>query len=368
MLHKVTRLPYIFFLLRGTVHRHLQRLHERYGNVVRVQPNEVSFLQPAAWRDIYGNKSWEREPLFFGPEVVGKGGLIRGAGKENHARVRKFFSPAFSDRAVRDQEPIFQKHADRLVAIIRHMVERGEAVPLSLLYLFSAVDIMADMTLGEPLGHLANYEKNLAQASKFHITGKATQRIRGWYPLLDKALNALFPDTARKRMRQQFFLSRFDKRVAQGETDRLDMWTLLLKSKAPLIDYDKMVSTTASFLAAGTETNAVALSGLSYLLLANPRARAKLVHELRSAFASAGEITLSNVSKLKYLGACVSEAMRVYPPFPPGTPRIVPSPGTIICGNHIPAGVSGPESRDGFSFFPLAFFFLFVFCAGRPLI
>lgn len=49
-----TRLWYIFKGLRGYHKYAIKDLHERYGLVVRVAPDEISYIHPNAWNDIYG--------------------------------------------------------------------------------------------------------------------------------------------------------------------------------------------------------------------------------------------------------------------------------------------------------------------------
>lgn len=54
-------LPYIKALLGGSlVHEHA-KIHEDYGEVARVGPNEVSFAVEEAWRDIYEQRPGHKE-------------------------------------------------------------------------------------------------------------------------------------------------------------------------------------------------------------------------------------------------------------------------------------------------------------------
>jgi hypothetical protein len=34
----------------------VKKLHDRYGPVVRIAPGELSYNDPDAWQDIYGNR------------------------------------------------------------------------------------------------------------------------------------------------------------------------------------------------------------------------------------------------------------------------------------------------------------------------
>lgn len=91
---------------------------------------------------------------------------------------------------------------------------------------------------------------------------------------------------------------------------------------------------------AGTETTATELSGLTYLLLKNPGKMQRLVDELRSSFSSFEDMTMTKLSQLDYLGACIEEGLRFYPPVPVGLVRTVPKDGALICGMWVPGGVS----------------------------
>lgn len=77
-----------------------------------------------------------------------------------------------------------------------------------------------------------------------------------------------------------------------------------------------------------------------YLILTSKSTYNKLVAEIRESFKSHEDITWNNVKDLPYLGACISEALRMLPPAPGNFCRTVPSGGGSIDGNWIPADVS----------------------------
>jgi cytochrome P450 len=103
----------------------------------------------------------------------------------------------------------------------------------------------------------------------------------------------------------------------------------------------------SSVLIAGSETTSSMLSGATYLLLTNRSAYEKVAHEVRSSFTSNSDITLTSVSRLTYMLACLNEAMRLYPPVPFGMPRFVPKGGAKVSGEFIPEDVSRLETFLG---------------------
>ena len=64
-----SRIPYVVSLLRGTLNEDMLKLHEKYGDVVRLAPNELSFAVEEAWRDIYmhrrGHKEAKKDPIWY---------------------------------------------------------------------------------------------------------------------------------------------------------------------------------------------------------------------------------------------------------------------------------------------------------------
>lgn len=120
------RLPYLTAIAKGELPRHVAQLHEQYGEVVRLSPDELSFTNPKAWRDIYGYgskegpgslppKNWNRQ----GSSPNGVNSLVAEPDNAEHARIRRIFSPAFSDRALVQQSPLFAKYTNQLIGCLR---------------------------------------------------------------------------------------------------------------------------------------------------------------------------------------------------------------------------------------------------------
>jgi cytochrome P450 len=78
----------------------------------------------------------------------------------DHNRQRKIFTPAFSDRALKQQEPLFLKYTDQLVSKLKENIKQDPDAKLDMvrMYNFTTFDIMGDLTFGEPLHMLRNAE------------------------------------------------------------------------------------------------------------------------------------------------------------------------------------------------------------------
>jgi len=93
-----------------------------------------------------------------------------------------------------------------------------------------------------------------------------------------------------------------------------------------------------TLIVAGSETTSTMLAGTTYYLLKNPQALRRLTEEVRGRFGSSEEIDADSTAGLPYLLAVVDEGLRIHTPAPFGLPRF--SPGAVINGQYIPAGVT----------------------------
>ncbi|KAF1913764.1 cytochrome P450 [Ampelomyces quisqualis] len=350
-----TRLPHLNAVRRGILHKHVARLHETYGEVVRISPDELSFIHPNAWRDIYGLGSKEDKgsapPKAWGKYRNSPNGayhLLNMPDPVQHARQRKIFLPAFSNRALTQQSPLFLRYANQLVSILKSGGVEGAQFDLIRVFNFTTFDIMGDLTFGESLHMLDNAEYDPWVKAIFQNFKRGAQLglLYNYYPLVAGVFQAVM----HKKVAQaqyahlNFATSRVTKRLEKGRTSEgVDLWDLIFKQeekgKAGLTR-DEMDVNAGLFMIAGTETTATVLSGLMYLLCLHPASLAKLVKEVRSAFPSSDDITMESAVGLPYLNACIKEGMRMYPPVPIGLPHLTPPEGSTICGHYVPPGTT----------------------------
>lgn len=105
--------------------------------------------------------------------------------------------------------------------------------------------------------------------------------------------------------------------------------------KGEKLDIPDMVNEAITFIIAGTDTTAVTLTYLLWLVLSRPELQAKLENETATLPVNFAE---SDVEKLPLLNAVISETLRLHTPAPGALPRIVPPGGAIMGSIPIPAG------------------------------
>ncbi|EKG16743.1 Cytochrome P450 [Macrophomina phaseolina MS6] len=54
---RASKWPWFYQKLRGAQVAWVTDLHRRYGDVVRVAPNQLSYIKGEAWKDIYGHRT-----------------------------------------------------------------------------------------------------------------------------------------------------------------------------------------------------------------------------------------------------------------------------------------------------------------------
>ncbi|KAI8932397.1 hypothetical protein NX059_010584 [Plenodomus lindquistii] len=347
-----TRLPHVIAAARGLPHEYAARLHEQYGDVVRISPDELSFLGTNAWRDIYGHgqksapgapppKYWKWYNLFPGIDSV-----LTQPDTVLHSKQRKLFMPAFSDRALAQQSPLFTKYSDKLVQVLQDSAQEGKDVDMVRVFNFATFDVMGDLCFGESLHMLDN-----AEYDPWAIFGglKASAfkgAIYSYYPIAGAIITLLFGRKINELAKEHETHSstRVAKRLEKGrESEGEDIWSLVLNAedKGRGLSKDEMVVNAQLFMAAGTETTATLLSGLTYILLSPAGAPAlkKLTEEIRGAFASSEDISMDVLQGLPYLNACINEGLRMYPPVPSALPHRTTAQGSTICDLYVPPQV-----------------------------
>ncbi|KAF2237590.1 cytochrome P450 [Viridothelium virens] len=344
-----SRVPYLIKVIKGDYLTWNQSLHRRYGQVVRVAPEELSFTDGRSWRDIYGHRSGgkvtfskDRRFYFIGNPTHPETPILVMTDDQNHPRVRKVFNNAFSNSALQKQEPLFLEHVDRLLKAIE---QKGPAkFDLVTLFHYITFDIMGELVFGEPLGLFDGNEYYRAWVKGLFSDIKASSiwRIGYYYPFFLRLLEFLVPKKLQEERLESFRLAnaRIDKRMAE-QTNHPDIWSLSEredKDGKPRLSVGEMHVNASGFMLAGTETSATVLSAMNYYLLKHPAKLKRLTDEISTSFTRTEDMTLERLAQLPYLAACIEESLRLFHPAPNGFGRFVPQGGATIAGHWVPEG------------------------------
>ena len=338
-------------LFRGTHPQSVKELHDIYGDVVRIRPDSLTFRNAAAWKDIYGSRPGKgqlrKDPRFYTIGGEEDQTNIVYSNDADHSRMRKLLSHAFSDTALRQQEPIMAGYFELLIQKLKARIDgpTNGVVDLSQWYNFLTFDIVGDMCFGEPFDALENgeYHKWMAGLLLGAKHGRVLSIATFYQPLLMiiNGLVKLFPKIGEAKKEHGDFTRLKTKKRLDAKTDRKDFMSYILRHNDDRgMTQEELMETSGMLIIAGSETTATLLSGLTYYLLKTPDKYAKVLAEVRGAFKTAEDITLTSTGHLPYLHACLEEGLRLYPPVPTALPRKTPKEGAVIGDVYVPGGTS----------------------------
>jgi cytochrome P450 len=336
-------------MLRGDLHQRMHAMHEKFGPVIRLAPDELSYIDAQAWKDIYGNRPghlpFERNRTWFKKISPDEPNSIMGPEEVDHARFRKVLVHAFSDKSLREQASMIESYVNLLITRLK---EKSVAGPVDLVEWlnFTTFDIAGDLCFGESFDNLQNGKAHpWVEISYDFGKGLAMIASVNYYPPVSTLLKYILPEKVRKRMLDHRSMTheKVAKRLELSKARPDFISTIqgqgdLNQERAMAIE--ELDINMSVLIFAGSETTASGLAAIIRILLQNEHHMSKLVREIRSAFVSESEINLASAGRLQYLNACVDEGMRLCPPVSIGVPRVVPPSGDTICGQWIPGGVS----------------------------
>lgn len=329
----------------GTLAHKLRDFHARYGDTIRVAPNELSFIRPDAIHEIYAKrpnasfKTLPKDPVRQPPPQPGTPVSLLEATDLDHTRIRKGWSPSFSMSSLSAQEPLIKAYIDALITQLTGYVNQDRLVDLQQWYSFCTFDVITALSFGEDLRctELGRYHDWLALLV-YSVKAKVQIAACRFYPALYSLLMSFMSSKAKSILAKHlaFTKEKVTARLA-AHTDHPDFFSNLHRGD---LSVDEIVTNSATMIFAGSHTVQSTLTGITLCLLDNPIALKRVTEEVRAEFSDSREITYRKLQLLPYLGAVVQEGMRLTSPVPLGLTRMIPEGGSIICGIPLPGGVS----------------------------
>ncbi|KAF1923402.1 benzoate 4-monooxygenase cytochrome P450 [Didymella exigua CBS 183.55] len=342
-----SRLPFAISAVRGQQYKWMDSLHEHYGKVVRVGPDELTTISSGAWNDLYLQRpQLPKDPHPQTPPLNGADSLFTANGS-THQRMRRTLLNGFNDRALRAQSPIIESYADLFIQRLRHEAAKSPdgTIDLAKFYGYAALDIISDLAYGESFHGLEgdnehNWVTGFFLGAKF---GAVRNHLSYFYPL-DRIFGFLFLKlTAKIRARNwKYTADLVTKRLEMGDlgSSRFDFVSPVIgninNTKEKGITRNELNTHSLAVTIAGSQLPTVALATATYLLLTHPVQLRRLLAEIRSSFQRESDINIATTAKLPYLAAVIDETLRIHHPTPIHLPRLIPSEGLQVDGEWIP--------------------------------
>ncbi|KAI2783538.1 cytochrome P450 [Daldinia loculata] len=307
----------------GRYTHEIGRMHEIYGPLVRINPDEVHCNDFRFIDEIYalGGRKRDKSPHQVNGSAMGTSTF--GTSDHNLHRIRRIPVAKFFSRAQLAQlEPLIQRLAQRLCD---KMLAQAGPFNLAMAYSCFTADAISDYSFGESLGHLdqESWEPNYLQSQ---ISVLSTVHIFRFFPFLNYIAaaspwfsNYLPRDTALMIRTLNTTIPNMVKKAklsmeAGIERERPTVFAELLKSDLPEQEKSmtRLVNEATAIMGGGTGTTSWTLSVITYHLLTKPKLLGKLTDELRGAVSDPQNLPpWTTLEKLPYLDAVIQEGLRL---------------------------------------------------------
>ncbi|OAA57314.1 Cytochrome P450 [Cordyceps fumosorosea ARSEF 2679] len=326
--------------LGGQYFRKVKQMHERYGPIVRINPDEVHFNDPDFIEPLYPSaKRKTNKSVMTGRRTGTPNSLAGTADHDTHRLRRGTISGFFSTASIRRLEPIMKADLRKLLARMHEAGETGEILKFHIVLKACACDIVTQYAFGTSFNFLG--EKDFAApyieaTDVFHFFNHAMCHfpivgyLLGASP--DWLIKAVFPGLTEMWNKKTMWYDEVEKIRNSPNPERIKstIFEGVLSSRLP--DEEKTSARLAHeaqlVVFAGQGTTAYTLSAAIYQLLAHPAELAKVKRELADALAglAADEVpAYSQVETLPYLQAAIQETLRLHPGVVARLPRVSPT-------------------------------------------
>ncbi|CAI6332717.1 unnamed protein product [Periconia digitata] len=344
LLWRAFQFPSLAAMLAGNLPYKVQSLHEKYGPIVRVAPNELSIVDDRAWKEIFQRRDFLRPPQWGArPPGVNAHNLVS-APADIHARFRKALSPAFSEQSIASYEPLIREYFDVLIAKLAKTAP--DTFDMVAWFNYTTFDIIGDLCWGESFNCLASGQGHAFISVLLHFKAATIATAIKYYPAIDALIPYITPKSALTMLHNVFDTGHqsIQRRIQdEAKSDQSDILGHVLRynKNNPVslqMSQEEIEFNALTMIIGGSETLTTALCGALYQLVSHPSSYQALVTEIRSTFQSEKQISGATVKPLPYLNAVINETLRLCPPFPDLMRRAVPKGGATVAGHHFTEG------------------------------
>ncbi|KAF2842833.1 putative cytochrome P450 [Patellaria atrata CBS 101060] len=306
---------------------HVKKLHEIYGPIVRIGPNELHILDHEYYDRLY-NQTNRLDKYDYFYSMLGNPTALFGTIRADVHRLRKAsLSPFFSPQNIARFHSEHQAIVDRLTTRMEACATKNEPVPLFFAYRCMSVDIITEFIFGEGLNLLEREDWGRNFYTAWRSLWDLSPLIRQFPPLLTISMamprwfTALTNPLALNVVDMFKYIDDQTEKALRSSPEKIKqkgrpvaVYDVAQSDNLPSQEktFERLAVEANGLVAAGFETTAATLSTATYFVLANPQVHAKLVEELQERIPDLNEIPLySTLEKFPYLWAVVKESLRI---------------------------------------------------------
>lgn len=350
--------------------RRIHALHQHYGPIIRVGPNELSFCSLSALKTIYGAGSgFERTSFYRMFDVYGEQNLFTFAGVREHAGRKKLLVHAYSKSSIlKNYAPVIEDRVEEFLQLLEREPDVSGEIFASLHYY--SLDSITHFLYGEwgatraMRGRIKDREmlNDVLDPKRRKLAWFAVHfpRYTRWLMSRTGVVEKVIAVLGLLPQRKPTVYTGIRKHALESWERFADVWPEGNSTSSPTTIIERLgeqhiskkengltdmqvASEAADHLLAGVDTTADTLLFLIWAL-SLPSATAfqqKLIQEVRSlpdsSIKADGNPIVAATDKLPYLDAVIKETLRLYAPLPASEPRCLPV-DCVIDGVLVRAG------------------------------
>ncbi|KKK18903.1 hypothetical protein P175DRAFT_0516031 [Aspergillus ochraceoroseus IBT 24754] len=336
----------------------LERLHQVYGPIIRINPREVHIKDSEYYDEIYASSARKREK---DPVLVAQFGLP-GSGfasidPETHRQRRAPTEKFFSKRAIEGVEGVIQKSIDKLFYYLQDANQTHKVIALDAGFAALTSDVIHEYVYGFNPGNLDKEGFNAHVRDGINGLFRLAHLLY-FLPVLQTMMNATPLGLLRILNPPAYALGSQKKELYDRGVEALknadsmpNDGTLITALAGPTMPEhmrtpERLMNEGFAFVIGGTETTARVLSLASYHLFTNESIRNKLRHELKQVMPHPeSKPTWNDLEKLPYLSGVISEALRLSTGIANRSARVAPTEALVYKNHTIPPGTPVSETN-----------------------
>lgn len=325
---------------RGCFIWKIQELHDKYGPIVRINPDELHIRDPDFYDELYAPASKKRDKY-------DRWTILAGAPESSFATVshslhrlrRSALNPYFSKRAVANTEPLIWDKVERLCQRFAAAVKTKEIIRFDAAYMALTMDIITHYAYGESYNYLAEDDFKL-EWKETVIGGSANGVFLRQFPWALGILKAtplsvlkvMNPEAAQLVSWQHMVRRQVDtilRNNREGKKATGTVFQAVIDSDLPPEEKsaDRLQDEGQTLVGAGSETTAKTLSIITFYLNQDKTKLQKLRAELADVpLTPDGGSLLTRLEPLPYLTAVITEGLRLMYGVTTRLPRVAHEP------------------------------------------
>ncbi|KAL2063951.1 hypothetical protein VTL71DRAFT_4445 [Oculimacula yallundae] len=332
----------------------LNRLHEEFGDVARVGPNELHFANPSAYHDIYNASArWDKERTLY--EAFGEDHSSFGMLTYLESKPRKdVLQPMFSRRAILNIQHVVRRSFDHLVEVLTKNNSAGKSADLLLAFRCFTIDTIMAFCFAKSVNAMEepDFKAPIVEAMDASLP---TFHLFKHFPLFRKLIFSLPPWLAIKASPETAGLTHLQDILGKQVQDVTTNPSSLQDASHPTIyhrlldlqyqkegqipDATSLYEEAQTMVFAGGITVGDTLMTGHFHILSQPELYQKLRSEVLSVWPNLDDPpSIESFETLSLLTATIKETLRMSPGATSPLLRVVPPAGATISSILIPGG------------------------------